>query len=108
MTKHEFVIPTPGGNPGGRSRLTSLVMDEIEFEAFLQHIVEGDPVVNVMTQRRMSPEDVEGLRRAKHVPLIARGTKTEYLFKIYEVETDLMSAIVRGQGDRVLSRMVDN
>jgi hypothetical protein len=100
MTKHEFVIPTPGGNPGDVSRLTSIVMDEDEFEALLQHIADGDPVVNVTTAQRMSPQDVESLRRAKNVPLIARGTKTEYLFRIYGVDSELMSAIVRGQAER--------
>jgi hypothetical protein len=108
VTKHEFVIPTPGGNPGDKSKITSLVMDEAEFEAFLQHVVEGDPVINVMTKQRMRPEDVESLRKAKHVPLIARGMKTEHLFKLYEVDSDLMSVIVRGQGEKLIGRIVGN
>lgn len=107
VTKHMFLFPTPG-RPGEQSKLTSVVMDEAEFEALLQHIAEGDPVMNVMSGQRMSPVDVDALRRAKTVPLISRGTKTEYLFKIYEVETDYFSAIVRGQGERVLSKLVDN
>lgn len=108
VTKHTFLFPTPGGGPGETSRLTSIVMDEGEFETLLQRISEGDPVFNVMTKERMSPEDVEALRKAKHVPLVARGTKTEHLFKAYEIETDYFSAIVRGQGNRLLERMADD
>lgn len=108
MTKHKFRIPAPGGHPGETSELTSLVMDEAEFEAFVQHIADGDPVVNVRTGSRMSPEDVEALRKAKHVPMVSRGTKTEYLFKIYEVDTDLLSAVIRGQGEKIFSQLVGN
>ena len=94
MTKHEFDAPM--------GSLTSIVMSEEEFETLLGHIANGDPVVNARTNERMKPEDVEALRRVKHVPLIARGSKTEFLFRLYGVETKLMSCIVRGQGVKVL------
>ncbi len=83
-------------------------MSEEEFDAFVLLIAGGDPVTNVRTGVRMRPEDVDAFRKAKHVPMVARGTKTEYLFKHCEVDTDLMSVIVRGTGERLFGRTFGN
>ena len=100
MTKYEFATP--------KGTITSIVMNEEEFETLLGHIANGDPVVNIRTRERMKLEDIEALRRAKHVPLISRGTKTEFLFQLYDVQTSVMSVIVRGQGTKVLQNLVNS
>ena len=53
----------------------------------------------------MTPETVQRMIDGKHIPLMARGTKIEKFFVRYGVTTDRMSAIVRGQGPAVISRL---
>lgn len=101
MTKHKFRIPKPGGRPGETEELTTLVMSEEEFEDLLRKIAEGDPVLNVATRERMRSEDVDAFRQAKQVPLVARGTKTEHLFRAYKIGTPYFSAVVRGHAERM-------
>ena len=91
MTKHPFDIR-------GTS-ITSLVMDEQEFEEFLGQIAKSGLV---------NEAAVDACRKAKHVPIIAKGTKTWYLFDLYAVLTPNMSVIVRGEGENVFMRAFGN
>jgi hypothetical protein len=99
MTKFKFEV--------NGEIITSIVMSEEEFETLLGQIANGDPVVNVRTGGRMKSEDIEALRQAKHVPFIGRGSKTEFLFQSYDVETSVMSVIVRGQGQKILNQFAN-
>jgi hypothetical protein len=100
MYKTELELPDPA-NPGKTAKITSMVMSQEEFDELIELIRKGDPVTEVRSGHRMKPEDVQALADAKQVPMVARGTKTEYLFKRYEVDTNYFCATVRGLAKRM-------
>lgn len=73
--------------------ITALVIDEPEF-------VELCKEFTVL----MTDEEVQRLIKARHVPLICAGTKTQKFFDRYGVTTSMMSIIVRGAGPEVVER----
>lgn len=79
----------------GGKRLTSIVMDEDEFEKLVDELKEKWP---------REAATVEGCRAAKHIPAIGRGTVTGFIFDRYNVKTDVISIIVRGMGPEVARR----
>jgi hypothetical protein len=88
ITKHEF--------QSGMGDITSLVMDSNEFYELCDEIeVKFD---------RMPKTEVDKLREAGHIPLVKRGTATQFIFDKYAVGTDLLSAIIRGNGMAVYAK----
>ena len=101
MTRHLFRV--------GEFDVTVLVMNEGEFHEFIEQvraIVAASPPVEARTGTPMTVSDVERLRAAGHVPLIARGALTERLLFKYDVRTPYLTAIVRGRGPEVLRRLL--
>ncbi len=78
--------------------LTSVVLDEAEFNSF----------VNSFAEIGMTKADIELLVEGKHIPMIKKGTKTQQFFDRYGIETEFMSAIVRGAGSRVMAGYLHN
>jgi hypothetical protein len=85
MIKHEFDTP--------QGKITSLVMDRKEFDELMDLINKSGLIEDygVLAQ----------LRQVGHLPLVARGTKTEFIFDKYEIETEAFSAIIRGAAENV-------
>lgn len=103
---HEFQINTndPNGRPGPW-KMTSVVVSESEYNAFVDYMLEK--VVGVLSQSgRIERDQIEALRGARHITMIARGTRTESLFTRYKVKTDFMAIIVRGEGERMIQALI--
>jgi hypothetical protein len=85
--------------PDGRV-FSSVVMDRDEFEALIDELVKAEI-------HGLTPEVAEQVKRAGHVPMMARGTKTEFVFERYEASGKMISMIVRGQGRRIAEAMIE-
>jgi hypothetical protein len=85
--------------PDGRV-FSSVVMDREEFEALIDELREAEI-------HGLTPEVAEQVKQAGHVPMMGRGTKTEFVFERYGVNGKLISMIVRGQGRRIAEALVE-
>ena len=81
-----------------RGPLTSMVMDQEDFDEFCDKI-------SKLNVHDIGEEQVEKIREAKHMPMMGRGTKTQGIFDEYEIETDLISVVVRGYGPELAEKM---
>ena len=95
-TKHLFDLPNG-------HKITVLVMSPEEFKELLDSL-EG--ITEVSSGQRADELTLDRIRRLGHLPMMARGYKTQEIFTKYEVQTDYISAIVRGKGPEVLQQFV--
>ena len=80
-----------------QGRTTSVVLDRPEFDAL------ADSLLGVFTQdARADLSHIQRIKDAGHLPLMGRGTRTQFVFDQYGIETDLAGFIVRGTGRDVL------
>ena len=80
-----------------QGRLTSVVMDKSEFDAM------ADSLIGVFTQDSRADEShIKRIKDAGHLPLMGRGTKTQFVFDQFGIETDLAGFMVRGNGRKVI------
>lgn len=79
--------------------LTSIVCDKEEFDKNIESL--RDVICANLGNKRANEEQIQFLKDHGHLPLCKRGTKTEHLFKKYDVRTDLLSMIVRGRGEQL-------
>ena len=75
-----------------QGRMTSVVLDKSEFDAM------ADSLVGVFTQvwnagdgsdSRADESHIKRIKDAGHLPLMGRGTKTQFVFDQFGIETDL-------------------
>ena len=83
----------------GGKQLTSVIVDQDDFDRAIATL-EGVIQVNA-NNKRADIKMLQDIRDAKHLPMAARGTKTEALFQMFGVKTDLMSLAVRGLANRL-------
>jgi hypothetical protein len=76
--------------------LTSIVCDKDEFDENIESL--RNVICVNLPNKRATDDQLRLLKDHGHLPLCKRGTKTEHLFKKYNVRTDLLSMIVRGKG----------
>lgn len=88
--------------PSGQ-RVSTVVLDLGEFEALADRLVS---VFELRSKGRLSPEMAGQLKEAKHIPMLSRGTKTQFVFDEFGLETELASFIVRGEGSNVLGQLL--
>lgn len=81
--------------------ITSVVMDEAEFLAFCDEL---GGIFNPSQGERADASQIALLKEAKHLPAMARGTKTEKFFVRYGIKSQMASFIVRGEGLNVAKR----
>ena len=85
MTKHQFQLEG--------KEVTSLVMSKEEF-------TELCTLLEKVKLKGAKPKDwkqqIIAIRNAEHLPLVSKGTETAFLFEKYGVETQLMTACIRG------------
>jgi len=87
-------------------RITSVVMDE---EEFIQMCDQLSGIFNVLPPaERVEDGQIAKLKKAKHIPMMCRGTKTQQFFDRYQIQTDLACFIVRGQGHFVLTQILES
>jgi hypothetical protein len=80
-----------------QGRMTSVVLDKPEFDAL------ADSLLGVFTQdARADLSHIQRIKDAGRLPLMGRGTRTQFVFDRYGIETDLAGFIVRGAGLDVL------
>lgn len=96
MTKYVFRLPDS-------QQITSLVMSQNEFDELCQHI--SKLKIKTHDGEQIDQQNLETIRKAKHLKLMARGTTTEQIFKKYEIQTEFLSAIVRGHGLTALTEL---
>ena len=85
--------------PDGPFELAAVVLDQEEFDALV------DEVVQVSMAMGVDEAMGEQIKKAGHIPMVARGTKTEFLFERFGVDGDRLAMIVRGTGDRLLQAL---
>lgn len=83
--------------------LTSIVCDKEEFDENIDTLKD---VMMLNLEERAAQENLDLLKERGHLPLCSRGTKTEHLFKKYNVETDLLAMIVRGTTQEIIKEMI--
>jgi hypothetical protein len=77
--------------------MTSVVLDKPEFDVL------ADSLLGVFTQDARADEaQIERIKCAGHIPLMGRGSRTQFVFDQFDIETDLAGFIVRGTGRSVL------
>jgi hypothetical protein len=55
---------------------------------------------------KLSVDQMKSLRSNGHIPLVKLGSTTRFIFDKYDVSTDLMSVIIRGNGMAVIAKMM--
>lgn len=91
--KREFTIPNG-------IHITSVVLDQGDFDTLCDMIQES------LGHRKETADQVATIRKAKHLPMVSRGTKTQPIFEKFEIQTDNACFIVRGEGDRMLKELL--
>lgn len=94
--KQRFLLPD-------KREITSVVMDLEDF-CELAEKLRGIVMLNENCERTADVQ-IESIKAAKILPMMSRGTKTEDIFEQFEIETDLASFIVRGQGTHIAKGM---
>lgn len=82
--------------------LTSIVCDKEEFDENIDTLKD---VMMLNFGEKAAQENLDLLKKKGHLPLCKRGTKTEHLFKKYNVESDLLAMIVRGTAQKLIKEM---
>lgn len=85
--------------------LASVVIDPADFDILCDEL-RSIFVVNM--NKRTADAQIASLKAACMIPMIARGTETEFVFERYGVEQDKMCVIVRGTGRSLLNDLMDN
>jgi hypothetical protein len=100
---HVEVFTWPGG-----WEVASVVVDVEDFDALCEEL-RGIMVIHVdkKANERAADIQIEALKAAQHVPMVARGEKTKFLFERYNIEQDRMCIIVRGKGPKLLKDLMD-
>ena len=84
--------------------LASVVIDSEDFNILCDEL--RDVFVANMN-RRTADAQIASLKAAHMIPIIARGTKTEFAFERYGVEQDKMCVIVRGAGSSLVTDLIE-
>lgn len=91
--KQVFEIP--------QGQITSVVLDRSDFDVIV------DSLLGVFTQDARADESVlKSLKDAGHLPMMGRGSKTQFVFDRFGIGTDLACFVVRGTGRDVLRSLV--
>lgn len=81
---------------------TSVVLDSDEFDRLLDEVAR-QPLGGL--SEAAWAEQVSALRKLRNITAIGRGTKTQWLFDRFDVKTDTMGVMVRGQGMNVARKL---
>jgi hypothetical protein len=90
-----------------KAELAVIVMDEDEFFALcdeLRNVFFIDP--HGEESGRAADTQIASLKAARTIPMISRGTKTEFLFERFEITQDKLSVIIRGHGQEIAKKML--
>lgn len=90
--------------------IVSIVVSPEEWDDFINLLFSMNRVIERQSGKRMTDEQIDAIRDAKHIQMIARGTLTEKLFDHFSAPTHAryMTVIVRGQGMKVFNEHFGN
>jgi|32_taG_2_1085360.scaffolds.fasta_scaffold24761_4 hypothetical protein len=80
-------------------KITSVVCDQVDFDKMCDKL-EG--VIELSSGDRTDKSQIDRIREAKFLPMAAKGNRTQWLFDMFNVETDRMTVCVRGFGKRMM------
>jgi hypothetical protein len=83
--------------------VTSIVVDKGEFDENVDALID---VLDMAGGGRTGTEQVKLLKECNFMPLCTKGTKTQFLFDKYAIETDALAMIVRGKGLDVFRQLM--
>ena len=92
-TVHRYKIPTPDGV----LELSCIVIDQSEFNDVCDAAAE---------KGLLTSQQAAEIKTIGNIPMVMRGTKTEFLFEKFGVEDQRLSMIVRGKGEEVFRRCI--
>jgi hypothetical protein len=84
--------------PDGRV-FASVVMDREDFETLIDELLAAEV-------EGLTPEMAANVKKIGHIPMMARGTKTEFVFERFELSCNLLSMIIRGQGRKIAEQVL--
>lgn len=88
--------------------LTSVVLDQSDFDDLCDEIGrQQTQIAELSSRQRLSPEMLKAIKQSKHIPMVGRGVLTEWMFQKFDVATDLVSFIVRGQGPAIMKQLME-
>ena len=107
FSTHEFTVDTeadPAGDPGPWT-ITSVVVSQELWNEFIDELKLRNKIkiYNANDGHRIDDVKLETIRSNKHIPMIARGSLTDFIFLRFGVNTKYMSVIVRGEGMRIMA-----
>ena len=82
------------------STMTAVVMDKDDFFALCDSLT---TIFDVRNKDRVDADQIALLKKAQHIPLMSKGSKTEFVFNQFDIQTKYASFIVRGQGLNVFN-----
>lgn len=88
---------------GGMMDLTSIVCSETSFDDLCELINLRARSVVSDSNERLSGSDLEVFKERRYIPLIRRGTHTEWIFDMFGARTNYMSIVVKGNGHRMMT-----
>ncbi|MDB4490216.1 hypothetical protein N9045_01730 [bacterium] len=80
-------------------KITSVVCDQVDFDKMCDKL-EG--IIDLSSGDRADKSQIDSIREAKHLPMAVKGSRTQCLFDMFNVETDRLSVCVRGFGERMM------
>lgn len=86
----------------GEQQIASIVLDKKDFDALCDEL---SGIAEYTTGERATDDIIQQIKDACHIPMISRGTKTEFLFERYNIGCDRASVIVRGYGGQLAAKL---
>lgn len=83
-----------------KDNITSIVVTKEEFEDIINKIGAQYDGHNAQSGQKMTAEDIEKLKQAGIIPMVMRGTKTQFIFDMLEVETQCLCVCIQGFGKK--------
>lgn len=83
-------------------QVAAIVCDKEEFDSDVEKLA---GVFAPNSNKRADEKIVNDLKKACHLPLCKRGTKTEFLFEKYNVKAEYITMVVRGYGKTLINNL---
>jgi len=85
--------------------VTSVVCDQVDFDKMCDKL-EG--IIDLSSGVRADKSHIDRIRTAKFLPMASKGNRTQWLFDMFDVETDRITVCVRGFSKRMSERAMSN
>ncbi len=86
----------------GQREFTAVVVDSDEYDVVMVMLLDHPPG---NAEPGQWEESVAKMKWLRNIPAIGKGRLTEWLFTRYDVKTNVMGLMVRGEGQNVVAKM---